>query len=268
VALAVTGISKVLGNNEGAAPQENVTTATKIRRRPHSFLLDFYRSAVGKKWVMALSGVALLGFVLAHMIGNLKIFLGPEPGGGFEIDQYAEALRSLLYPLLPRHVVLWGIRLVLIAAFAVHIHAAITLTLVNRRARPIEYQGPRQYLVANYASRTMRWSGFIVLAFIAFHLADFTWGIQPMAPDNWEAGSVHANMVASFSRPAVTALYVIANLLLGIHIFHGAWSMFQSLGVAHPRFNPWRRWFAIAFAAVIVAGNVAMPVAVQFGVIQ
>jgi succinate dehydrogenase / fumarate reductase cytochrome b subunit len=173
----------------------------------------------------------------------------------------------LLYPILPRHVFLWILRVGLIAAFALHVHAATTLTMINRRARPLEYQGPRRYLVANYASRTMRWSGYIFLAYLAFHLADFTWGIRPFAPDGWERGAVHANFLLTFSRAPVTALYVVANLLLGIHIFHGAWSMFQSLGINHPRFNKWRRWFAQGLASLIVAGNLSMPLAVQFGLI-
>jgi succinate dehydrogenase / fumarate reductase cytochrome b subunit len=240
-----------------------VTTTTE--RRP--FLIEFYSSAVGKKWLMAVTGIVLLGFVVAHMIGNLKVFLGPEPGGVYEIDQYGHALRELLYPILPRHVFLWILRVGLIAAFALHVHAATTLTMINRRARPLEYQGPRRYLVANYASRTMRWSGYIFLAYLAFHLADFTWGIRPFAPDGWERGAVHANFLLTFSRAPVTALYVVANLLLGIHIFHGAWSMFQSLGINHPRFNKWRRWFAQGLASLIVAGNLSMPLAVQFGLI-
>jgi succinate dehydrogenase / fumarate reductase cytochrome b subunit len=218
---------------------------------------------------MAASGIVLLGFVLAHMVGNLKVYMGfIAEEGAYEIDLYGEALRELLFPLLPRHVVLWAIRLLLIAAFLIHIHAAYALTVMNRRARPETYRGPREYLVANYASRTMRWSGVIVLLFLAWHLADFTWGIQPFAPDGWERGAIYANFIASFSRVPVAILYVVANLALGLHIYHGAWSMFQSLGVNHPRFNPWRRYFAQAFAAVIVAGNVSFPLAVLLGVIK
>ncbi len=244
-----------------------MTTETVTRTRP--WPVEFYRSAIGKKWAMAASGIVLLGFVLAHMVGNLKVYMGfIAEEGAYEIDLYGEALRELLFPLLPRHVVLWAIRLLLIAAFLIHIHAAYALTVMNRRARPETYRGPREYLVANYASRTMRWSGVIVLLFLAWHLADFTWGIQPFAPDGWERGAIYANFIASFSRVPVAILYVVANLALGLHIYHGAWSMFQSLGVNHPRFNPWRRYFAQAFAAVIVAGNVSFPLAVLLGVIK
>jgi succinate dehydrogenase / fumarate reductase cytochrome b subunit len=236
-------------------------------RRP-IFVVDLYRSAIGKKWVMAITGVVLIAFVVAHMIGNLKIYLAPDPSGVYEIDEYGHALRTLLYPILPRHVFLWILRTGLIVAAFLHVHAATTLTLMNRRARPVEYQGPREFLVASYASRTMRWSGYIVLAYLAFHLADFTWGVKPFAPDGWEPGAVHDNFILTFSRPPVTVLYVIANLLLGIHVFHGAWSMFQSLGINHPRFNRWRRWFAQGLAALIVIGNVSMPLAVQIGIVK
>ncbi len=242
-------------------------TPTDTRRRL-PFPLEFYRSAVGKKWVMAVTGILLIGFVVAHMIGNLKVFFPLEPSGVYEIDEYGHALRNLLYPILPRHVFLWIMRLGLIAAFALHVHAAVGLTAINHRARPLDYQGPRQYLVASYASRTMRWSGFIVLSYLAFHLADFTWGIQPFAPDGWARGDIHNNFLFTFSRPPVTAFYVLANLLLGTHLFHGAWSMFQSLGLNHPRFNLWRRWFAVGLATLITAGNISMPLAVQFGLIS
>lgn len=243
------------------------TTATDSARRRAPFFIEFYRSAVGKKWVMAVTGIALIGFVIAHLIGNIKIFLGPEAGGVYEIDEYGHALRELFYPILPRHVALWIMRLGLIVAFALHVHAATTLTFMNRRARTVEYQGPRQYLSANYASRTMRWSGYIFLAYLAFHLADFTWGIAPFAPDTWVRGSIRANFLATFSRWPVTAFYVFANLLLGIHLFHGIWSMFQSLGINNPRFNKWRRWLAQGLSVLITLGNVSMPLAVAFGVI-
>ena len=244
----------------------------KAKTPMRSWPAEFYRSAVGKKWVMAVTGIVLLGFVLAHMVGNLKIYyLDPVSEGAivdYEIDLYGEALRTLLFPILPKYVLLWVMRLGLIAAAVLHVHSAYTLTIMNRRARPVDYVGPREYLVANYASRTMRWSGVLVLLYLAFHLADFTWGMQPFAPDGWEYGAVHANFVASFSRVPVAVLYIVANLALGQHIFHGAWSMFQSLGVNNPRFNAWRRYFAIAFAAVIVIGNVSLPVAVLTGIVD
>ena len=238
-------------------------TATIDKKRA-PFPIAFYRSAIGKKWVMAITGLAIIAFVLAHMVGNWKIFL-PDVDGVPEIDLYAETLRSLLFPLVPEGVVLWILRTGLIVMFLLHIHAAYSLTIMNRHARGGDYEGPRTYLAANYASRTMRWSGTIFGFFLLFHLADLTWGIQPAAPDVWERGEVYANFIATFERAPVTAFYVISMALLGIHLYHGAWSMFQSLGINHPRFNAWRRAFALGLAVLVFVGNAIMPLAVLFG---
>jgi succinate dehydrogenase / fumarate reductase, cytochrome b subunit len=241
-------------------------TATAERKKA-PWPVHFYRSAVGKKWVMAVTGIVLIGFVVAHMIGNWKIFL-PDVDGVPDIDIYAHALRELLVPFIPEHVTLWILRVGLIVAFLLHIHAAYALTLMNRQARTEEYRGPRNYVAANYASRTMRWSGVIFLLFLLFHLADLTWGTQPMAPEVWERGEVYANFVATFSRPAVTAFYVAAMVALGFHLYHGIWSMFQSLGINNPRFNTWRRYLATGLSALIVVGNAIMPLAVLFGFVE
>lgn len=242
-----------------------MTTTIEQRRRP--WPIAFYRSAVGKKWVMALTGIGLILFVVAHMIGNWKIFL-PDIDGVPEIDIYAEALRSMFFPYLPEHVALWLLRVGLIGMFLLHVHAAYALTVINHRARPEEYRGPRHYVAASYASRTMRWSGVIFGAFLLFHLADFTWGIAPAAPETWEHGEVYANFVATFSRPPVTIFYVVAMVLLGLHLYHGAWSMFQSLGINHPVFNRVRRWFAIGLAVLVTVGNSVMPLAVLLGFVH
>ncbi len=244
-------------------------TAPPASARKTPWVVEFYRSAVGKKYVMAVTGIIWMGYLLAHMIGNLKVYIGFLPAeGDYEVDIYGEALRSLLFPILPEHVVLWLLRVIIIAALAVHVHAAYSLTIMNRKARSVSYQGPREYLVADYASRTMRWSGVLVLIYVFFHLADFTWGLAPFAPADWEHGQVYANFVASFSRVGVSILYIVANVALGSHLYHGAWSLFQSMGANNPRFNPWRRYFAIAFAGLIVVGNISFPIAVLSGLIS
>lgn len=225
-----------------------------------SWPIEFYSSDVGKKWVMAVTGLMLLGFVLVHMIGNLKVFLGPT-----DIDTYGEALRDLGGHLVPRTSLLWILRIGLVVAFGLHILAAAQLTASNRHARGERGQAKRDYVAANFASRTMRWTGIIVAAFIVYHLLDLTYGVTN--PD-YVRGSVYDNMVASFERVPVAAFYILANVLLGVHIFHGAWSMFQSLGINNPRFNLWRRYFAFGFAALIVVGNVSMPLAVQLGIVS
>ncbi len=222
-------------------------------------LLRFYASAVGKKSVMAITGIVLLGFVLAHMIGNLHLYLGAP-----HLNDYAEWLRRIGEPALPHTVFLWLVRVGLIAAFFFHIQSAYSLTRMNRRARPVPYQSQRDYVAANFASRTMRWTGIIVGLFVVFHLADLTWGF---ANPDFVRGNVYANVVHSFQRVPVAIIYIVANIALGVHIFHGAWSMFQSLGLNNPRFNLWRRYFAAGFAAVVTIGNVSFPLLVVTGVV-
>jgi succinate dehydrogenase / fumarate reductase cytochrome b subunit len=237
------------------------TTGSKRRRY---WLIEFYDSDVGKKWAMAATGIVLLGYIFVHMLGNLKLYLGPE-----EINEYGEALRDLGGHLVPRTHLLWILRIGLTAAFAIHIHAAYVLTVRNRKARgPDRYEADRKYSAANYASRTMRWTGIIVLLFLLFHLADLTWGTQPAAVDAWERGEVYANLVASFDRIPIAALYIVANIALGFHIFHGTWSLFQSLGINNPRFNEWRKYLAYGFTALIVVGNLSFPIAVQAGIVS
>ena len=241
-------------------------TATAIRtHKKRPFLLDLYSTAVGKKYVMAISGIAMMGFVLFNMIGNLKMYQGAEA-----FDKYAEFLKTLLYPLAPKNAVLWILRGGLIAMLLLHLHAAWSLTRLNRYARAVKYQGPRDYQVAKFASRTMRWTGIIVLAYLVWHLFDFTFGtVNAVGTDGtFVRGEVYANLVRSLDRPVVAAFYVLANILLGIHLFHGAWSIFQSLGWNNPRFNNWRRGFATAFATIVVVGNVSFPIAVIAGIVK
>jgi len=240
--------------------------ATTVQNKKAPWPVGFYRSAVGKKWVMAITGIGIILFVVAHMIGNWKIFL-PDVDGVPDIDVYAHALRELLVPFFPEHIVLWILRTGLIVAFLLHVHAAYSLTIMNRRARNVDYQGPRQYLAASYASRTMRWSGIIFLFFLLFHLADLTWGVQPAAPEVWERGQVYANFIETFSRAPVAIFYVIAMVFLAIQLYRGAWSMFQSLGMNNPRFNSWRRGFAVGLAVLVGVGNSIMPLAVLFGMV-
>jgi len=163
-------------------------------------------------------------------------------------------------------VLLWGARLGLIGAFFFHIHSAYGLTRINQKARAQGgYTQDRDYVAANFASRTMRWTGVIVGLYLIFHLLDLTWGT---ANPDFVRGEVYGNLVASFQRVPVAIVYVIANLALGVHIFHGTWSMFQSLGLNNPKFNHLRRLFAAGFATLITVGNVAFPIMVQIGVID
>jgi succinate dehydrogenase / fumarate reductase, cytochrome b subunit len=256
------GVPSTEDQNEDADAADRLLRSTGApvpTRRQVPFVVQFWRSAIGKKWAMAVSGIVLLTYILAHMIGNLKVFLGKH-----EINTYAAWLRTLGEPALPRTVLLWGLRTGLTLAFIVHIVAAVQLTRMNRRARPERYQAKRDYASANYASRTMRWTGIIVALFVIFHLADLTWGF---ANPHFVRGDPYDNLFYSFQRVPVAIFYIIANLALAVHIFHGAWSMFQSLGLNNPRYNRWKRWFATGFAGLIAVGNCSMPLLITTGVV-
>ena len=224
-----------------------------------TWFVDFYRSAIGKKAVMASTGIVLFGFVVGHMAGNLKLYLGAEA-----INHYGEWLRELGTPALPPSGALWIARIVLLASVVLHIHSATMLTLMNRRAKPID-SAQIDLQNASYASRTMRWGGVIVLMFIVYHLLDLTFGVTNPA---FKQGEVYANIVASFSRWWIAGFYIVANFALGFHLHHGLWSMFQSLGWNHPKFNKWRREFATAFAVFITVGNISFPLSVLLGVVK
>ena len=223
-----------------------------------TWISNFYRSAIGKKAVMAVSGVILFGFVLAHMLGNLKLYFGPE-----HLNDYGRFLRTMGAPIVPESGLLWLARMILLAAVVFHIHAAYALTIINMEARPVGYR-ERDYVASSYAARTMRWGGVIILLFIIYHIAHLTLG-APVAPVQFIQHDVYHNVVAGFQVPWVSAIYIIANLALGFHLYHGVWSMFNSLGLNQPKFNPWRRHFATVFAVIITAGNLSFPLAVLMG---
>ena len=220
---------------------------------------NFYGSAIGKKAVMAVTGVFLFGWILAHMVGNLKLFLGPE-----HLNEYAHWLRTMGGPALPETAALWLVRIALIVAVALHIHAAYALTIMNRKARPVGYRD-RTYLNATYAARTMRWGGVILILFIIYHLLHLTTG---QAHHDFVPDDPYHNVVAGLRVWWVSAIYIVANLALGLHLFHGLWSMFNSVGLNNRRFNSWKRLFATVFAIVVTSGNISFPIAVLTGVVR
>ncbi len=242
-----------------------MTTKTRrleVNRRSgwQAWLGPFFTSDVGMKWMMALTGIGLLGYIVVHMIGNLKIFIGPE-----DLDHYAESLRTLLYPIFPKEGVLWLFRIGLTAMTVIHIWSATVLALRNRKARgTIRYEKRREYAAANYASRTMLWGGVLIAMFVLYHLADLTIG---SANPDYVAGDVYNNVVYSFERWPVALFYIITMCFLALHIYHGAWSLFQSLGLANPRYDTWRRWLAVALALAVLIGNSSIPIAVQLGIL-
>ncbi len=216
--------------------------------------LRFWQTTVGKKVIMAVTGFMLFGFICGHLLGNLQIYESPE-----HINHYAALLKSL--PAL-----LWGTRITLLIAVTLHIWSSFQLWLLQREARPVPYI-KKANLNSTYASRTMIWSGPIILAFLIFHLLHFTFGtVHPGGP--FDEHNVYNNVVTGFQYWPVSLFYIIAMLLLCYHLYHGLWSMFQSLGFSHPVYTPWLRRFAKLFAILIAAGNISIPVSVLAGFIK
>jgi succinate dehydrogenase / fumarate reductase cytochrome b subunit len=211
----------------------------------------FFTSTIGQKVLMAVTGVVLFGFIVGHMAGNLQVFLGAEA-----FNAYSVSLHELLHGAG-----LWVVRLVLLLAVVLHIVAATTLTVASRRARPVAYRAVAHDR-STYASRTMRWSGPIIVLFVVYHLLDLTLGrVNP----GFDPANPYRNLVASFQRPAVVLFYAISVLALALHLRHGAWSMLQSLGISHPRYDRGRDAGAAAFAALVAVGFLVVPLAVQAG---
>ncbi len=215
-----------------------------------SWLLRFYNSNIGLKIVMAITGVVMFGFVLGHMIGNLQVFWGEEI-----LDGYAASLHD--HPTL-----LWPIRGVLLGSLLAHVHAAVTLTLRSKAARPVGY---RKHKRTSRSELFMRITGVAVLAFIVFHLMHLTLG---MFHSSFVHGEVYNNVVAAFSNPLIAIVYIAANLMLGPHLYHGLWSLLRTLGMSNPRYDQLARGFATVFALTIVAGNVLMPLSIMAGLIS
>jgi succinate dehydrogenase / fumarate reductase, cytochrome b subunit len=218
----------------------------------------FYAYSVGKKIVMALAGLILVGFVFGHMVGNLKVYQGPEAFNG-----YAEGLRTFGAPFLSRNQALFAVRALLLFAGIVHIWAAFDLVLRSRAARKHRY---RQFHpeVFSHTSRTMAWGGVVILAFVIYHLLHFTFGT--VHPD-FVAHNVYYNFIIGFQSWPVSFGYMLAMIPLGFHLYHGVWSAFQTLGLNSPRYNRFRRPLALALAAIVVLGNLTFPLAVLTGVL-
>lgn len=214
----------------------------------------FWESTNGKKIVMAITGVILFLFVFFHMLGNLQVFEGPA-----QLNYYGAALRR--FPEL-----LWAVRAILLVAVILHIWMSIDLAVRKSKARPVGY-AKKENVASSYASRTMYWSGPILLAFVIYHLLHLTAGlVQPGG--RFIEGDVYHNVVAGFQVWYVSAWYIFSMVLLGLHIRHGAWSMFQSVGLNHPRHTPILKRAALVVAVIIVAGYVSIPISVMLGLVR
>jgi succinate dehydrogenase / fumarate reductase cytochrome b subunit len=221
-------------------------------------VVTLYRSSVGKKILMALTGLVMFGFIVLHMLGNLKILAGAE-----SFDAYALFIREVGYPAVPHEGVLWALRVVLLIAVGVHINAAFQTWAQSRSARTQGYR-KLEDLSFTYASRTMRWGGVIILLFLVYHILHFTTG---QAHPDFVEGRVYHNFVVGFQSPLVLAVYLVAQAALCMHLYHGLWSVTQTLGLNHPRIERARRPVAVGVALAIFAGFVLPPVLVFAGVI-
>jgi succinate dehydrogenase / fumarate reductase cytochrome b subunit len=213
--------------------------------------LPYVTSTIGRKVVMAVTGLVLFGFVVGHFVGNLTLYLGPEA-----INAYSRFLHGFLHGGG-----LWVARAVLLACAVLHVWAATSLTLDSWAARP---DGYRRWKAkdSTYASRTMRWGGVILFAFIVFHILHLTLGrFHP----EYRPGDVYHNLVAGFQVWPVALFYVVGMVLLALHLDHGVWSLCQTLGLSHPRYKRWARVAARGFALLILVGNCSFPLAVLAG---
>jgi succinate dehydrogenase cytochrome b subunit len=212
----------------------------------------FYQASIGKKAVMAITAAVLFGYVLGHLAGNLQVYVGAE-----QMDRYATFLHSM--PAL-----LWAVRIFLLVCLALHITASIQLTLLKQEARPVGYV-KKEAIGSTFASRSMIWSGAMIAAFVIYHLLDLTTGVA----NTLQYQDLHAyeNLVYSFQRPVVSGFYIIAMILLGMHLYHGIWSMFQTLGFSHPRYTPMLKRAAAWAAILLTAGFISIPIAVLTGLV-
>jgi succinate dehydrogenase cytochrome b subunit len=223
-----------------------VLSASRLNR-----ITRFYDSTIGKKAVMAVSGLILFGFLIAHMLGNLQFFLGRAV-----MNHYAETLHANP-PLL------WTVRIVLLISVILHIWSSIELSLLKRQARPVGYV-KRGNVQASLASRTMMWSGPVVLVFIVFHLLHLTTGtVHPQ----FVPLDAYDNLVYGLRVIPVALFYIVAMILVAMHLSHGAWSMFQSLGFSHPEYTPLIKKIAAVFSWLLVAGFVSIPIAIMAGIV-
>jgi succinate dehydrogenase / fumarate reductase cytochrome b subunit len=228
-----------------------IATTSQLHRS-----IGFYESSLGKKVVMAVTGVILFGYVLGHLIGNLQIYSSDHD----QINSYAHFLHS-------HAVMLWAVRALLFASVVLHITASVQLWRLKQKARPEAYV-KKDDLPTSYAARTMIWSGPIIAAFVVFHVLHLTVGSVLTLNTLPDGGmDVRTNVIAGFQHPAVAIFYIIAMALLCMHLYHGLWSMFQSLGVNHPRYTPIIKKCAAAFAWFVAIGNISIPVMVMLGVL-
>lgn len=218
-------------------------------------MLNFWNSSVGKKVVMGLTGLILIGFVLGHMAGNLQVFMGPE-----RYNAYARLLQEDIIELT------WAVRIALLVSVTLHAVAAYQLTRRNWSARPVEY-AQRESQVSTYASRTLRWGGVYLFVFIVLHLGQFTLGWKWLLPE-YVRGAAYGNVVLAFERPLWVGFYLVAMFFLLLHLFHGTWAVLRTLGVAKNAAEPLQRRLPLIIALVVTVGFSLVPLGVALGFVR
>lgn len=225
-------------------------------------LLLLYRSIIGKKVIAATTGAILMGFLILHVAGNLKAFLPDTAPGVPDIDVYAKFLRTMGEPLLPEMTLLWSVRIVLIAALLLHVTCVVQLARRNQNARPVGYR-EFHHVQSTASARWMLYTGSLLLVFLVIHLLQFTTGTIDAA--RFASGEVYGNLYRAFHEWGYVAMYVAATLVLGLHLYHGAWSLFQSLGLDSPDRNPGLRRFAMVLALALALTFASVPLAFATG---
>jgi succinate dehydrogenase / fumarate reductase cytochrome b subunit len=235
-----------------------VSTDLAAPPQKRSSIGRFWASTIGKKTVMAVTGLALVAFLFAHMLGNLKVFLGAD-----DLNQYAAWLRTIGEPALPYGVFLWILRIGLIVAVVLHITAAVQLSIRDRRARPVKYvHGQRAR--ASFATSTMRWGGATLAVYVVWHILDLTVGV---ANRDYVDGQPYHNIVADFSVWWVNLIYIVALLMLGLHLRHGFFSAARTLGVGVGVGGGAVRAVGLVVTVLITGGFLAVPIAVMTGLV-
>jgi succinate dehydrogenase cytochrome b subunit len=222
-------------------------------------LMALWRTVIGKKVVMAVTGLVLVGFVIGHMLGNLKVFAGPN-----EINAYSQFLREVGSPALSYGQLLWPVRIVLLICVTLHITAAIQLTRMSWAARPIGYTVKRD-IETTFAARVMRWAGVLLVAFVIFHLLHLTGGVVGFGAGQFKDLAVYQNVVAAFAVWPVALFYIVAMGALCLHLDHGIWSMLQTLGWNTARNEATLQIISRVIALVVFLGFTSVPVAVMVG---
>jgi succinate dehydrogenase cytochrome b subunit len=252
----VSGMNDARNLNSVVDRDVAATTRDMITRNP---ILALWRTMIGKKVVVAVTGVVFVGFVIVHMLGNLKIFSGPN-----EINAYSRFFREVGFPVLSYGQLLWLVRIILFVSVTLHVTAAIQLTRMSRAARPIRYAVKRD-IETTFDARLMRWGGMLLLAFIIFHLLHLTGGVVGFGVGQFKHLDVYQNVVTAFSAWPVALFYIVAMGALCLHLSHGIWSLLQTLGWSTAQSTAALKILSRAVAILVFVGFTSVPVAVMAG---